>query len=81
MDSDTHSIIYEDGKPSQPTKPVLFGDNIWIGCRCTILKGSNIPSNCMIGSNTTITGQQFEGYSIIAGNPPRVVKKIRGWSL
>ncbi len=81
MDSDTHSIIYEDGQLSQPTKPVLFGDNIWIGCRCTILKGSNIPSNCVIGANTTITGQQFEGHSIIAGNPPRVVKIIRGWLL
>lgn len=81
LDSDTHSIVYEDGRESQTDKPVKFGDDIWIGCRCTILKGSNIPSNCVIGANTTITGQKFEENSIIAGTPPCVIKKIKGWKL
>lgn len=81
MDSDTHAIIYEDGRMSQQDKPIVFGDNIWIGCRCTILKGSNIPSNCVLGANTLITGQNFEENSIIAGTPPRSIKKIQGWHL
>lgn len=81
MDSDTHPIIYEDGKESLINKPVLFGDDIWIGCRCTILKGSIIPSNCVIGANTTITGQKFVGNCIIAGNPPRIMRRIEGWKL
>lgn len=81
MDSDTHDIFYEDGRISQKDKIVKFGDDIWIGCRCTILKGSFIPSNCVIGANTIITGQQFKENSIIAGNPPKVIKKIKGWKL
>lgn len=81
MDSDTHPIVYEDGRESQTDKPVKFGDDIWIGCRCTILKGSYIPSNCVIGANTTITGQKFEENSIIAGTPPCTIKKIKGWKL
>ena len=81
MDSDTHPVIYEDGRESQINKPVQFGDDIWIGCRCTILKGSFIPSNCVIGANTTITAQKFEENSVIAGNPPRVMRKIKGWKL
>ena len=81
MDSDTHPIIYEDGSESITDKPVTFGNDIWIGCRSTILKGSAIPSNCVIGANTIITGQAFEGNSIIAGNPPHVVKKIKGWKI
>lgn len=81
MDSDTHTIINDDGKASQKEKPVVFGDNIWIGCRCTILKGSNIPSNTVIGACTTITAQRFEENSIIAGTPPRSIRKIVGWNL
>lgn len=82
MDSDAHTIFDEKGMKLNLNKPIVFGDNIWIGCRCTILKGSNIPSNCVIGACTIITGQKFETNSIIAGCPPKSIKKIwGGWKL
>lgn len=81
MDSDTHQIYDKRNKRINEDKPIVFGDKIWIGCNCTILKGTRVPSNCVIGANSMLTGQKFEENSIIAGNPAMTVKKIGGWDL
>lgn len=79
MDSDGHQIFDEDGKLLNPNKEIIFGDKIWLGCGVTVLKGSNIPDNCVIGANTMIAGGKFSPNSIITGNPPQSRKKIIKW--
>lgn len=81
MDSDTHSIYDEHGNRYNQDKSIVFGDNIWIGCRSTILKGSVIPSNCVIGSMSLVSGKKFEESSIIAGVPAKSIKRISRWEL
>ena len=81
MDSDTHTIYDELGNCYNLDKPISFGDNIWIGCRSTILKGSFIPNNCVIGSMSLVSGKKFEKNTIIAGVPARSIKNISGWKL
>lgn len=81
MDGDGHAILDENGVALPSQKPVVFGDNIWIGCRSTILKGSVIPNNCVIGSMSLVSGNKFEENTIIAGNPAKSIKKIGGWRL
>lgn len=81
MDGDGHKIYSEDDSQIRNVKPIEIGDNVWIGSRSTILKGSVIPANCVVGAGTLVTGQQFEANSVIAGNPPRTIKKISGWKL
>lgn len=81
MDGDGHTIYDEKGEELPAGKPVVFGNNIWIGCRSTILKGSVIPDNCVIGSMSLVTGDKFEEKTIIAGNPAKSIKKIGGWRL
>lgn len=79
MDSDGHQIFDEDGKLLNPNMEIIFGDKIWLGCGVTVLKGSNIPDNCVIGANTMIAGGKFSPNSIITGNPPQSRKKIIKW--
>lgn len=81
MDSDTHKIFNEDGECCNVNKPIVFGNKIWIGCRVTILKGSLIPDNCVIGACSLVSGNKFEENSIIAGTPAKSTKKISGWKL
>lgn len=81
MDSDTHSIIDNRGIVSNSSKPVTFGNKIWIGCRSTILKGSVIPDNCVIGAGSLVCGGSFPKNVIIAGSPAKPLKEIRGWEL
>ena len=54
-------------------QPVTFvGDN-WIGANATILKGVTINKGAIIGAGSVVT-KDVPAYSIVVGNPARVVK-------
>lgn len=63
---------------------IAIGDNVWIGTRAYIAKGAQIPQGCIISANTVIAKpiSEINDYSIIAGNPAKVVAEgyvmIRG---
>ncbi|MCR5077909.1 MAG: acyltransferase [Prevotella sp.] len=78
MDSDTHSIVYSDGQENND-KPIIISDHVWIGCNSVILKGAEIPENCVIGAGSVVSGKYFEKNSIIAGNPAKTIKNILSW--
>ena len=81
MDSDTHKIYDQNDIIINDAKCVRFGDKVWIGCNTTILKGTSVPSNCVIGANSLVSGDKFEDSSVIIGCPAKSVKKIVGWKL
>lgn len=81
MDSDTHQIFNEKGEICNHDQEVIIGDKVWIGCRTTILKGSQIPQNCVIGACSLICGKDFKESTIIAGNPAKSIRSISGWEL
>lgn len=75
MDSDMHTILNLETKEILPkTSQVTIGDNVLIGTRCLILKGSNIPNGCIVGARSVVTKPFSISNSILAGNPARVVK-------
>lgn len=76
MDSDTHAILDEQGNRMNPDKDIVFGNNVWIGNGCLILKGSTVPDVCVIGAKSIVSGSNFVGHSIIVGNPAKCVKRI-----
>lgn len=55
--------------------PVHIQDNVWIGERCTILKGVSIGKGSIIGANAVVT-RDIPDYVIAAGNPAKVVKHL-----
>lgn len=81
MDSDTHTILDEQGYRMNPDKEIVFEDKVWIGNGCMILKGAHIPDNCVIGARSVVAGSKFEDHSIIVGNPAKSVKKIGGFRI
>ena len=80
MDSDSHRI-YIESEQINTDKEISFGNKIWIGCRCTILKGSVIPDGCVIAATSCVTGKNFEANTIIAGTPAKSIKKISSWEI
>lgn len=56
-------------------KPVVIGDNVWIGEYSTILKGVTIGKGSIVASHSVVTKDVPE-YTIVAGNPAKVVKKL-----
>lgn len=58
------------------TKPVFIGEKCWIGARVIILPGAKIGNHCIIGAGAVVPGKEFPDYSLIAGNPAHVMKKL-----
>ncbi|MDR0571317.1 MAG: acetyltransferase, partial [Rickettsiales bacterium] len=47
---------------------------VWIGQNVTILPGAKIGDGVIIGANSTVGGA-VSPYSVVIGNPARVIKK------
>lgn len=59
---------------------IRIGDNSFIGARCSLLPGTTIGKNCIIGSCSVVKGN-IPDNSIVIGNPGRVVADTREWAL
>lgn len=81
MDSDAHKIYNQEGTRMNEDRPVVIGDKVWLACQNTVLKGTVIGNNCVVGANSLLNKTYTEDGVIIAGSPARVVKKISGWEL
>ena len=90
--SDSNHGNYADGRPfdiEKPfrsheisAKPIVIGDNVWIGESVCILGGVTIGENSIIGAMSLVT-KSIPPYSIAVGNPARVIKRYnhssRAW--
>ncbi len=52
----------------------VIGNDVWIGQNATILPGVHIGDGAIIGANSVV-GKNVEPYTIVAGNPIRVIRK------
>ncbi len=80
MDTDQHAIYDNQQHIINQDKKITIGNNVWIGAKSFILKGSNIADGCIIGANTTITKPFITKNSIIAGNPAKILKENISWN-
>jgi maltose O-acetyltransferase len=56
-------------------KPVIIGNNVWIGGSVTILPGITIGDNVTIGAGSVVT-HDIPSNTIAVGNPCKVIKSI-----
>jgi virginiamycin A acetyltransferase len=52
----------------------IVGNDVWIGENATILPGIKIGDGAIIGMNSVVT-KDVEPYTIVGGNPARVIRK------
>ena len=57
-------------------KEILFGNNIWVCSRTTILPGSKLADKCVLASNAVINRDltYYGEANVFAGNPLILVK-------
>ena len=79
MDTDFHKINTTDVQYINKDKDIIIGNNVWIGCRNLILKGSKISDNSVIGANSKINSKFEECNVIISGNPASIIKSDITW--
>jgi acetyltransferase-like isoleucine patch superfamily enzyme len=57
------------------TRPIIIGDNVWIGGGAVILPGVSIGKNSVIGAGSVVT-KDIPDDVVAAGNPCRVIREI-----
>ena len=78
MDSDFHDIEPSRRLTGTPkTGKVVIADNVWIGDRVTILKGTTIGKNSVVAAGAVVSGA-FPENVIIGGVPAKVIREIGG---
>lgn len=79
MDTDAHSLNFQDRKQFQTDKkhtknlPITINDDVLIGTRCIILKGVSIGARSIIGSGSIVT-KDIPADCIAAGNPAKIIR-------
>lgn len=70
--------IFQDGESTRyrtSTKPVIIGDNVWIGGNTVILPGVTVGNNVTIGAGSVVT-KDIPDDVLAFGNPCQVAKKL-----
>ena len=57
------------------TKPVVIGDDVWIGANAVILPGVTIGSHAVIAAGAVVT-KDVPSHTLVAGVPAKVIKQI-----
>ena len=73
-DTDEHCI-----NESCNTKPIIIGNNVWIGMRSIILKGITIGDGAVIASGSIVT-KNVPPNTLVGGNPAKIIKENITWN-
>ena len=57
----------------QQEKPVIIGNDVWLGQRVIILPGVHIGNGVIVGAGAVVT-KDVPDYAVVAGNPARIIK-------
>jgi len=80
FDSNGHDTVLD--KPSERiysngiTKPIIIGNNCWIGTSTIILPGTVLGKNCVVAAGSIVNGV-FEDNSLIGGNPAKLINLLK----
>lgn len=80
--SDSHSLLDENGKRINHAQDIILGGHVWIGMGCLVLKGTNVPQNCVVAAKSVVCKmkEKVKEGSLLVGTPARVLKENISWN-
>ena len=79
MDTDEHPLYNKDNERINPDKPIVVGNHVWIGCKCILLKGAEVPNDTVLAAGTLLKSAFAGENQVIGGNPPSILKREVHW--
>ncbi len=74
LDRDYHKLCSDEEK----IIPVKICDNVWLGCKVTVLKGVTIGEGAVIAAGSVVT-KDVPPHTLCGGNPAKVIKENIWW--
>ena len=79
-DTDSHPILAElrlrtDYVKYTVSKPIVIGENVFVGARSIVMKGVTIGDGAVIGAGSVVT-KDVPSNAVVAGNPAKIIKMI-----
>jgi acetyltransferase-like isoleucine patch superfamily enzyme len=79
MDTDEHPLYNAEGVRTNPDKPILVGNHVWVGCKCVLLKGTQLPDNTVVAAGTLLKSSFTGENQVIGGNPATILRNETQW--
>ena len=79
MDTDEHPLYNKEDERINPDKAILVGNHVWIGCKCMLLKGAEVPDNTVVAAGTMLKSAFAGNDQVIGGEPPTILKRDTRW--
>lgn len=77
---DSHSLIKEGTKERlNKSKDITIGNHVWVGTGVTILKGTTVAENCMVGAASLLCKSYTSPNCVLAGVPANEVRRDIDW--
>lgn len=78
-DGDGHDILNERGEIINRNKSITIGNRVWIASFASILKGTSIEEDSIVGYGSIVTKSFVERGVIIGGTPATIIKRNISW--
>lgn len=73
MDNDYHQV--ENRERLGDSRPIVLGENVWLGVRVVILKGVNVGNNAVIGAGSVVT-DDVPANTVVGGVPAKTIRSF-----
>ena len=77
MDTDTHDI-FKENTVINTSAPICIGNDVWIGAKAIVLKGTLIESNTIVAANALAKGE-LKSHNIYGGVPVKKIQEFDSW--
>jgi acetyltransferase-like isoleucine patch superfamily enzyme len=67
-------IVEQEQLDPLPERPIVIGDDCWLGVNVVVMPGVTIGKGCIIAANAVVT-KDIAPYSVVAGAPAAVRKR------
>jgi UDP-3-O-[3-hydroxymyristoyl] glucosamine N-acyltransferase len=75
MDHDFHALHDAEGQCINAPGEIVLEERVWLGSGVTVTKGARLASGVVVAAGTVMYGEIAEPDCIVAGNPPRVIRR------
>lgn len=79
IDNDGHQIFDTNGTVCNPNKGIYIGNNVWLGCRNLVLKGTVVEDNIIIAPGSIIN-KEYKETGCIISSFGKILKRGVSWT-